>query len=94
MSHAIERARERYGVELTQDDLHWVHQQLVAKSQYVYFMSPQRHGGKFWAVWLKDQWLAFMVAADGSIMTCLPKKLITSRRKKLDARARTFATTI
>lgn len=87
MSHAIERAKERYGVQLSEADLVWARDQISSRSAFVFFLRPKHGGLSEWAVWLEGTWVALVMSPSGTFVTATPPGDLRCVRKPLEARA-------
>lgn len=86
--HAIERARERYGVTLTHEEIGFVSSAISAESSFAVFLGIAPCGDERHAVRLRGRWILFVVGPCGQCVTVLPPAKLRPFRYVLEARER------
>ncbi len=76
--HAIDRAKERYGLDLTPVDLKSISQKIKSGAAV---LQSQKEDGAIWIVKWKDQVLRVFLSFTGFVVTVLPQTLAGSPHK-------------
>jgi hypothetical protein len=88
VTHPIERARERYGLELSSEDISFAKHAIRADSVYTLRLRLNRDGTSVVAVRIRYRWLAALAKSDGYVITFLPESVLGRHRKLLHKRKR------
>lgn len=86
MSHAVQRAKDHYGVVITKDDLLWASRQITHGSLFAVYLERSLKGDPIWAVRIRCRWLPMVVIRGGFIATILHPKSLNLWWPKLNAR--------